>query len=72
MQFRDKVKIKRNADTEKHGVDGLVGVIYGRTTPSIIPVEVIGTLREDVAFNVFFEEKNRSYWFSRENLEILL
>lgn len=71
IQFGDIAKIKFNQDTEKLGVAGLTGSIYGETKPSISNVEIIGVSTEDFALNIYIEEKRVDYWFPREYLEFI-
>jgi len=67
--FGNKVQIKRTPETEKKGLAEKVGKIYGQTTPSLMDIEIIGTPKEDVAFNVHFEDLNESFWFAEDLLE---
>jgi len=53
--FGNKVKIKSAKETDEHGYANRIGEIYGQTNLSMMDFEVIGELKEDVAFNVFFE-----------------
>ncbi len=69
--FGDNVKIRPTRETEKIGLAGFTGQVYGETTPSITAVEVIGELTEDFAINVHIEEKNEAFWFSEDQLEFL-
>lgn len=67
--FGNRVKIKRTPETLEKELADKVGEIYGQTTPSMMDFEIIGTLKEDVAFNVHFEELNKSYWFTEDLLK---
>ena len=69
--FGNKVQIKRTPETEEKGLADKIGEIYGQTTPSIMDFEIIGTLKKDIAFNVHFEELNKSFWFAEELLEYI-
>src|SRR5882672_11512948 len=55
--FGDNVRIRSSVETISNGVAGLVGQVYGQTTPSVTGVEVIGKLESDYAINVFFEDR---------------
>jgi len=67
--FGNKIKIKSTAETEELGYANRLGEIYGQTTPSMMDFKVIGELKDDVAFNVFFEESNESIWFAEQLIE---
>jgi len=67
--FGNKVKIKTSPETEKKGLAGKVGEIFGQTTPSMMDFEIIGILKEDVAINVHLEELDESFWFAKDLLE---
>lgn len=69
--FGDNVRIRVAAETEAAGVAGLVGQVYGETTPSLVAVEVIGQPAEDIALNVFLSERNESFWFAPELVEFI-
>jgi len=62
--FGDRVRIRTSPETESKGVAGLIGQVYGQTTPSVTGVEAIGELTEDYAVNVFFKDRNESFWFA--------
>jgi hypothetical protein len=69
ISFRDKVRVLVTPETQARGVAGLVGVVYGETTPSVTVVEVIGKLANDYAVNVVFDGNSETYWFAPELLE---
>jgi hypothetical protein len=71
ISFGDNVRVRDEKIAKELGVTGLIGNIYGETTPSVTNVEVIGELLEDFAFNVFFEELNKSYWLAPQLLEFV-
>ena len=50
---------------------GLVGQVYGETTPSVTGVSVIGHLTRDYAVNVHFEGRKETFWFASESLEFV-
>lgn len=67
--FGNKVKIKSSAETENKGLAGKIGEVYGQTTPSMMDFEIIGTPKEDLAVNVYFDDLKTSYWFDSDLLE---
>jgi hypothetical protein len=69
--FGNKVKINFTPETEKKELAGKIGEVFGKTTPSMMDFEIIGTLKEDVAINVHFEELEESFWFAEEVLEYI-
>lgn len=69
--FGNKVQIKRTTETEKKGLADKIGEVYGQTTPSMMDLEIIGTLERDVAINVHFEELDESFWFAEELLDYI-
>lgn len=71
IRFGDNVRIIETPLTIKPGFAGLIGNVYGETTPSDTNVEVIGELKEDFAFNVYFIDREESYWFAPDLLEFV-
>ncbi|TCK64676.1 hypothetical protein DFQ05_2659 [Winogradskyella wandonensis] len=69
--FGNKVRIKSTPETENKGLAGKEGEVFGQTTPSMMDVEVIGSLTEDIAINVHFEDLNESFWFAEDLIENL-
>ncbi|GAA0876463.1 hypothetical protein GCM10009118_28730 [Wandonia haliotis] len=69
--FGNKVRIKRTPETEEKGLANKEGEIYGQTTPSMMNFEIIGTLKEDFAINVHFDDLNQSFWFTEDLIEQL-
>src|SRR5262245_5974487 len=61
-KFFDRVKIRTVAETEKAGIAGRSGVIYGATTVSVTGDEVIGSTAGDVALNVKIDEFEETVW----------
>jgi hypothetical protein len=53
------------------GVAGLIGQVYGETTPSITGVAVVGPLKADYAINVYFEGRSDTLWFAPELLSFV-
>ena len=71
VDFADRVRVKATNETERLGLARLIGQIYGWTTPSSTGVSVIGSLAQDHAINVHFEETNADFWFSEDLLELV-
>ena len=71
LSFGDNVRVRATPATENVGVAGRAGNIHGVTTPSVTGVEVVGGLAGDQAFNVFFDELNKGFWFAPELLEFV-
>src|SRR5687767_413951 len=69
--FGDNVRIRPSVETESRGVAGLVGQVYGQTTPSVTGVEVIGEITSDYAINVYFEDRHESFWFALSLVEFV-
>ena len=69
--FGDNVRIRSSVETEAKGLAGLIGQVYGQTTPSVTGIEVIGELSSDYAINVFFEDRNESFWFAPALVEFV-
>jgi hypothetical protein len=69
--FGDNVRIRPSPETESRGLAGLTGQVYGQTTPSVTNVEVIGEGTSDYAINVFFADRNESFWFAAALVEFI-
>ena len=69
--FGNKVRIKRTTETANKGLADKEGEVYGKSTPSMMDFEVIGTLKEDIAINVYFEDLDKSFWFAKKLIENL-
>ena len=67
--FGNRVRIKRTTETENKGLADKAGEVYGQSTPSMMDFKVIGTLTEDVAINVHFDDLNESFWFAKDLIE---
>lgn len=67
----DLVRIKGSPETDRLGLSGKIGHIYGFTTPSVTNPSVIGDLREDYALNVYFEDTRQQLWFAHQLIEYL-
>lgn len=69
--FGDNVRIRTTDLTNGLKLAGLVGRVYGQTTPSVTNVEVIGEVKTDYAVNVYFDELKESFWFAEDLLEFV-
>ncbi|MDH7976113.1 hypothetical protein QH494_28390 [Sphingomonas sp. AR_OL41] len=69
--FADRVRIKPTEETERLGLAGREGQVFGWTTPSSTGVTVIGEMRDDSAVNVHFDDLNASFWFPEELIEMI-
>ena len=69
--FGDRVRVRETPATKALGLDGIVGQVYGETTPSVTFVEVIGEPRGDYAINVYFQERRGEFWFHPDDLEFV-
>lgn len=71
ITFGDNVRVLATPDTAACDVAGLIGQVYGETTPSVTGVSVIGHLSRDYAVNVHFEDRKETLWFAPELLEFV-
>ena len=69
--FGDNVRIVDCPETRAKGIAGLVGSVYGETTPSVTGVEVIGATPDDFALKVHFEGTDDEIWIAPELVEFL-
>ena len=67
--FADRVRIKSTEETERLGLAGREGQVFGWTTPSVTGVSVIGPTAEDYAVNVHFDDLDEGFWFADELVE---
>ena len=65
------VRIRITPATEAAGVAGPIGNVAGFTTPSMTGVEVIGEVKDDLAFSVMFNSPQVQLWFAPELLEFV-
>ncbi len=71
VSFGDNVRVVESKQTRELGISGLIGQVYGETTPSVTGVEVIGELTSDAAINVYFEDLQRDFWLSPDLVELV-
>jgi hypothetical protein len=67
----DHVRIRASPATVAAGVAGRDGQVHGFTSPSVTGVDVIGDLRDDLAYNVHLPDRDESFWFAPDLLELL-
>ena len=65
------MRVRSTPLTQQLGVAGLVGNVFGQTTPSVTGVDGIGESEGDFAINVFFETRTAGFWFTPELLEFV-
>src|SRR5580704_14574862 len=70
-QFGDHVRIRTTPLTAQLGLAGLIGTVYGETTPSVTGVEVIGDVTDDYAVNVMIEDRHEALWFGPQLIEFV-
>ena len=71
LSFGDNVRIRATPLTEKLGLAGQIGSIYGETAPSVTEVEVIGKVSDDYAVNVMIEARREQLWFAPDLVEFI-
>lgn len=69
--FADHVRIRSTDETERLGLAGREGQVFGWTTPSVTGVTVIGSPTEDYAINVNFDELKANHWFAEDLVEFI-
>lgn len=71
ISFGDRVRIRLTETTETLGIAGQMGIVNGRTIPSVTGVEVIGNSSKDFAIAVTLEAQTKQLWFAEEVLEFV-
>lgn len=71
ISFGDRVRIRLTEATLTLGISGQMGIVNGRTSPSITCVEVIGKSSNDLAIAVTLEAQTKQLWFAEEVLEFV-
>jgi hypothetical protein len=71
ISFGDRVRIRSTEATEPLGIAGQMGIVNGRTTPSVTRVDVIGKSSKDLAIAVTLEAQTKQLWFAEEVLEFV-
>ena len=71
ISFGDHVRVAATPVTTQLGLAGLVGQVYGETTPSVTGITVIGESAADYAINVQLEDQEDSIWFAPQLLEFI-
>ncbi len=71
IRFGDRVRIRSTEATENLGIAGQMGIINGRTTPSVTNVDVVGKATKDLAIAVTLVAQTKQLWFAEEVLEFV-
>jgi len=71
IAFGDKVRVRASSCTERDGIAGQIGIVYGFTTPSQTEVKVVGDTNADYAIAVMIEGKGSPIWITEELVEFL-
>lgn len=71
VSFGDNVRILVTPETERAGLAGKAGQVYGHTTPSATHVDVIGHPSEDFAINVHVDDCDEAFWFAPQLVEFV-
>ena len=72
ISFGDHVRVADCDATRRGGWAGLVGQCLGFTTPSVTGVNVIGSSKGDLAFNLHFDDDSvTDAWFDPDLLEYI-
>ena len=69
--FGDNVRIRSTELTERLGLAGCAGSVYGETKPSVTGVEVIGETSSDFAVNVMLDARGEQLCFAPELVEFV-
>ena len=69
--FGDSVRVVDTPETREHEIAGLVGQVYGETTPSVTGVDVIGRSEVDFALSVSFEGRAETVWLAPHLVEFV-
>jgi hypothetical protein len=70
IRLGDNVRVRLTPETKSLGLAGKIGQVYGHTTPFVTCIKFIGDTQQDLAFNVFFKDRNKAFWFAPELLEL--
>ncbi len=69
--FGDTVRIRSTVETERLGLAGQIGLVYGLTTPSVTSVHVVGNIADDLALAVKLEVQPDPLWFDPDLVEFV-
>lgn len=72
IHFGDFVQVVENPLTNRLGLAGLTGRVYGEATPSITCISVVGEPEDDYAVNVYFNRLNKTCWMSPQCLRLIV
>ena len=71
ISFGDIVRMVVAPETSALGVAGKEGVVFGMSVPSSSGVSVVGKVSDDLAYNVFFDDLKKGWWFAPELVEFV-
>ena len=72
VKFGDIARVLSTDETEKRGVAGKIGTVYGETLPSSSGVsDIVGDPKRDRAYNVFFDDLDEGFWFADNLIELV-
>jgi hypothetical protein len=67
----DRIRVHTSAEAIAAGVAGMVGEVIGLSAPSDSIVAVVGVKGTDELVNVSLKEKEGTFWFAKNQLEIV-
>ncbi len=71
IDFGDNVRVLVTDVTQRAGIAGKIGQVYGITIPSTSGAQVLGELSADYAINVYFEDLETDFWLPEELIEFI-
>ena len=71
LRFGDIVRIRQTPETLQAEIAGLVGTMYGFTTPSVTGVATVGALADDLALNVHVDSLGQAFWLDPSDIELV-
>ena len=71
IRLGDNVRVRSTPETGPLGLARKIGQVYGHTIPTVTCIKYIGETQQDLAFNVFFKDRNEAFWFAPELLEFI-
>ena len=71
IRLGDRVRVRLTPETKALDLAEKIGQVYGHTTPFVTCIKNIGDTQQGLAFNVFFKDRNKAFWFAPELLEVV-
>jgi len=71
VSFGDRVRFRSTELTERLGLVGLLGSVFGESVPSSSGVVVEGACSDDFAVNVVIDGRQGSIWIAPEHVEFV-